>query len=51
MRILLFLRMIELTKRHFYSQTKVNLKHQKLLLQDVTFRAWVLKNPLIGKDQ
>ena len=27
------------------------LKHQKLLLQDVTLRAWVLKNPLIGKDQ
>ena len=37
--------------RTFYSQTKVNSKHQKLLRQDVTLRAWVLKNPLIGKDQ
>ena len=44
MRILLFLRMIDLTE-HFYSQTKSILKHQKSLLQDVTFRAWVLKNP------
>ena len=50
MHILLFLRMIDLTE-HFYSQTKSILKHQKLLLQDVTLRAWVLKNPLIGKDQ
>ena len=27
------------------------LKHQKLLLQDVTLGAWVLKYLLIGKDQ
>ena len=50
MRVLLFLRMIDLTE-HFIVKQKSILKHQKLLLQDVTLRAWVLKNPLIGKDQ
>ena len=35
----------------FIVKQKSILKHQKLLLQDVTLRAWVLKNPLIGKDQ
>ena len=50
MRMLLFLRMIDLTE-HFIVKQKSILKHQKLLLQDVTLRAWVLKNPLIGKDQ
>ena len=32
-------------------RTLYSLKHQKLLLQDVTHGAWVLKNPLIGKAQ
>ena len=50
MRMLLFLRMIDLTE-HFIVKQKSILKHQKFLLQDVTLRAWVLKNPLIGKDQ
>ena len=50
MRMLLFLRMIDLTE-HFIVKQKSILKHQKLLLQDVTLRAWVLKNPLIGKNQ
>jgi len=50
MRILLFLRMIDLTE-HFIVKQKSILKHQKLLLQGVTPRAWVLKNPLIGKDK
>ena len=50
MRMLLFLRMIDLTE-HFIVKQKSILKHQKLLRQDVTLRAWVLKNPLIGKDQ
>ena len=50
MRMLLFLRMIDLTE-HFIVKQKSILKHQKLLLQDVTLGAWVLKNPLIGKDQ
>ena len=50
MRMLLFLRMIDLTE-HFIVKQKSILKHQKLLLQDGTLRAWVLKNPLIGKDQ
>ena len=45
-----FCRMIDLTE-HFIVKQKSILKHQKLLLQDVTPRAWVLKNPLIGKDQ
>ena len=49
-RILLFLRMIDLTE-HFIVKQKSFLKHQKLLLQDVTLGAWVLKHPLIGKDQ
>ena len=44
MRMLLFLRMIDLTE-HFIVKQKSILKHQKLLLQDVTLRAWVLKNP------
>ena len=50
MRMLLFLRMIDLTE-HFIVKQKSTLKHQKLLLQDVTLGAWVLKDPLIGKDQ
>ena len=50
MRMLLFLRMIDLTE-HFIVKQKSILKHQKLLLRDVTLGAWVLKNPLIGKDQ
>ena len=50
MRMLLFLSMIDLTE-HFIVKQKSILKHQKLLLQDVTLRACVLKNPLIGKDQ
>ena len=45
-----FCRMIDLTG-HFIVKQKSVLKHQKLLLQDVTLGAWVLKNPLIGKDQ
>ena len=51
-RMLLFLRKINLTE-HFIVKQKVKsiLKHQKLFLQDVTLGAWVLKNPLIGKDQ
>ena len=50
--MLLFLRKINLTE-HFIVKQKVKsiLKHQKLFLQDVTLGAWVLKNPLIGKDQ
>ena len=47
MRMLLFLRMIDLTE-HFKVKQKSILKHQKLLLQ---VGAWVLKNLLIGKDQ
>ena len=47
---LLFLRMIDLTE-HFIVKQKSIVKHEKLLLQDVTLRAWVLKKPLIGKDQ
>ena len=50
MRMLLFLP-YDRSDRTFYGQTKVNSKTQKFLLQDVTFRAWVLKNPVIGKDQ
>ena len=50
MRMLLFLRMIDLTE-HFIVKQKSILKHQKLLLRDVTLGAWVLKNPFIGKDQ
>ena len=42
--------MVDLTK-HFIVKQKSILKHQKLLLRDVTLGAWVLKNPLIGKDQ
>ena len=45
-----FCRMIDLTE-HFIVKQKSILKHQKLLLQDVTLGAWVLKNPLTGKDQ
>ena len=44
-RMLLFLRMIDLTE-HFIVKQKSILKHQKLLLQDVTLRAWVLKKSL-----
>ena len=40
MRMLLFLRMIDLTE-HFIVKQKSILKHQKLLLQDGTLRAWV----------
>ena len=50
MRMLLFLRMIDLTE-HFIVKQKSILKHQKLLLRDVTLGAWVLNNPSIGKDQ
>ena len=50
MRMLLFLRVIDLTE-HFIVKQKSILKHQKLLLQDVTLGSWVLKDPLIGKDQ
>ena len=42
--------MIDLTE-HFIVKQKSILKHQKLLLQDVTLGAWVLKNSLIGKDK
>ena len=49
MRMLLFLPH-DRSDRTFYSQTGQFSKHQKLLLQDVRFGAWVLKNPLIGKD-
>ena len=45
-----FFRMIDLTE-HFIVKQKPITKHQKLLLQDVTLGAWVLKYPLIGKDQ
>ena len=41
---------IDLTK-HFIVKQKSILKHQKLLLRDVTLVAWVLNNPLTGKDQ
>ena len=34
-----------------HRKQKSILKHQKLLLQDVTLGAWVLKNTLKGKDQ
>ena len=47
---LLFLRMIDLTE-HFIVKQKSIVKHEKVLLQDVTLRDWILKNPLIGKDQ
>ena len=50
MRMLLFLP-YDRSDRTFYGQTKVNSKTHKFLLQDVTLRAWVLINPLIGKDQ
>ena len=43
-------RMVDLTK-HFIVKQKSIQKHQKLLLRDVTLGAWVLNNPLIGKDQ
>ena len=43
-----FCGMIDLTE-HFIVKQKSILKHQKLLLQDVTLGAWVVKNPLIGK--
>ena len=39
--------MVDLTE-HFIVKQKSILKHQKLLLQDVTPRSWVLKNPLVG---
>ena len=42
--------MTDLTE-HFIVKQKSVLKHQNFLLQDVTLRAWVLKNLLIGKDQ
>ena len=45
-----FGRMIDLTEPGtFHSQTGQFSKRQKLLLQDVTLGAWVLKNLLIGK--
>ena len=43
--MLLFLRMIDLTE-HFIVKQKSILKHQMLLLQDVTPRAWVFKKSL-----
>ena len=45
-----FCRIIDLTE-YFIVKHESILKHQKLLLQDVKLGAWVLKNPLIGKDQ
>ena len=42
--------LIDLTE-HFIVKQESILKHQKLLLLDVALGAWVLKNPLIGKDQ
>ena len=45
-----FCRMIDLTKNFIVKQKSI-LKHQKLLLRDVTLGAWVLKIPLIGKCQ
>ena len=48
MRVLLFLRMIDLTE-HFIVKQKSILKHQKLLLHDITSLG--IKNPLKGKDQ
>ena len=45
-----FCRMIDLTEHFIVKQTSI-LKHQMLLLQDVTLRAWVSKNPLLEKDQ
>ena len=45
-----FCRMVYLTK-HFIVKQKSILEHQKLLLRDVTLGAWVLNNPLIGKNQ
>ena len=50
MRMLLFLRLMDLTE-YFIVKQKSILKHQKLLLQDVTLGSWVLKDPFIGKDQ
>ena len=48
--MLLFLRVIDLAERFIVKQKSI-LKHQKLLLQDVTVGPWVLKDPLIDKDQ
>ena len=48
--MLLFLRVIDLTE-HFIVKQKSILKHQKLLLHDVALGSWVLKDPLISKDQ
>jgi len=42
--------MIDLTE-HFIVKQKSIQKYQKLLLRGVTLGAWVLKNPLTGKDQ
>ena len=42
------MRMIDLTE-HFVVKEKSVLKHQMLLLQDVTLGAWVLKNPLVAR--
>ena len=42
--------LIDLTEHFIVKQDSI-LKHQKLLLLDVALGAWVLKNPLIGKDQ
>ena len=49
MHMLLFL-LFDLTE-HFIIKQKSIQKYQKLLLPDVTLGAWVLKNPLTGKDQ
>ena len=48
--MLLFLRVIDLTENFIVKQKSI-LKHEKLLLQDVMLGSWVLKDPLIGKDQ
>ena len=48
---MLLLQPYDRSDRTVYSQTKVNSKTSKVLRQDVTLRAWVFKNPLIGKDQ
>ena len=45
-----FCRIINLTENFIVKYESI-LKHKKLLLQDVKLGAWVLKNPLIGKDQ
>ena len=45
-----FCRIVDLTEHSVVKQKSI-LNYQKLLLRDVTLGAWVLNNPLIGKDQ